>query len=141
MIRAPTGHTLLLLDAAKAYHKELERTTSDTSDAVKKLLPRLRNPEETTVALVTLAEATPVLEANRLQNDLRRAGISPKWWVINQSFSTVQTNDPILKGRATAEYPWILKVQDELAENCVLVPWKAEESVGYSRLKSFGETE
>lgn len=136
---APTGHTLLLLDAAKAYHKELERTTSDTSDAVKKLLPRLRNPEETTVALVTLAEATPVLEANRLQNDLRRAGISPKWWVINQSFSTVQTNDPILKGRATAEYPWILKVQNELAENCTLVPWNAEESVGYTRLKSLGE--
>src|SRR5699024_12157804 len=82
---APTGHTLLLLDSTEAYHKEMSRWTGDIRESVKKLLPRLRNSEETDVVIVTLAEATPVIEATRLQEDLKRAQINPKWWVINQS--------------------------------------------------------
>src|SRR5690606_6111539 len=94
---APTGHTLLLLDSTEAYHKEMSRSTGDVPENVKKLLPRLRNPEETGVVIVTLAEATPVLEASRLQEDLKRAQIEPKWWVINQSLSATDTMDPVLK--------------------------------------------
>src|SRR5690625_2315059 len=82
---APTGHTLLLLDSSEAYHKEMSRSTGDIPESVKNLLPRLRNSEETDVVIVTLAEATPVIEATRLQEDLKRAQINPKWWVINQS--------------------------------------------------------
>lgn len=81
---APTGHTLLLLDAAEAYHRDILRTTSDMPEAVRSLLPRLRDPEFTRVLLVTLPEATPVHEAARLQDDLLRAGITPFAWVINQ---------------------------------------------------------
>ena len=132
---APTGHTLLLLDAAQSYHKEMARSTGEVPESVKKLLPRLRNPEETTVVIVTLAEATPVLEAERLQSDLRRAEITPQWWIINQSFATTRTKDPVLQGRAQAEYKWIKKVQEKLADQTVIVPWKIEESVGYDTLK------
>ena len=97
---APTGHTLLLLDASQSYSKEIERSTGDVPESAKKLLPQIRNPKETSVVIVTLAEATPVLEASRLQDDLRRARYNPKWWVINQSLSATNTNDPILKGKA-----------------------------------------
>lgn len=133
---APTGHTLLLLDAAQSYHKEMARATGEVPESVKKLLPRLRDPEATTVVIVTLAEATPVLEADRLQSDLQRAGITPQWWIINQSFATTPTTDPVLKGRAQAEYKWINIVQDQLAAQTVIVPWQKEESVGYESLKS-----
>jgi len=133
---APTGHTLLLLDAAQSYHKEMARSTGEVPESVKKLLPRLRNPEETTVVIVTLAEATPVLEAERLQSDLRRAEITPQWWIINQSFATTQTEDPVLQGRAQAEYKWIKMVQEKLADQTVIVPWQIEESVGYDTLKT-----
>jgi arsenite-transporting ATPase len=107
---APTGHTLLLLDAAQSYHKELARSTGEIPESVKTLLPRLRNPKETSVVIVTLAEATPVLEASRLQVDLKRADITPKWWVINQSLYATNTKDAVLKGRAHAEEGWINKV-------------------------------
>ncbi len=133
---APTGHTLLLLDAAKSYHKEIARSTGDVPESVKKLLPRLRDPEETTVVLVTLAEATPVLEATRLQEDLKRAEVSPQWWIINQSFATTPTRDPILRGRGHAEIPWIDRVKNELAQNCAIVPWQTKETVGYKNLKT-----
>lgn len=133
---APTGHTLLLLDAAQSYHKEISRSTGEVPESVEKLLPRLRDPEETTVAIVTLAEATPVFEASRLQEDLRRAGISPQWWVINQSFANTQTKDPILRGRAQAEYKWIQTVTEKLADHTVIVPWQIEEYRGYEKLKS-----
>lgn len=132
---APTGHTLLLLDSTEAYHKEMSRSAGDVPESVKKLLPRLRNPEETGVVIVTLAEATPVLEAARLQEDLKRAQIDPKWWVINQSLYATETEDPILKGRAVSEATWIKKVKEELAPQCAIIPWLPEEKVGYDSLK------
>ncbi|MEH7130244.1 arsenical pump-driving ATPase [Neobacillus drentensis] len=134
---APTGHTLLLLDAAQSYHKELARSTGEIPESVKTLLPRLRNPKETSVVIVTLAEATPVLEASRLQEDLKRADITPKWWVINQSLFATETKDPVLRGRAEAEKSWIKKVTTELAERSAIVPLMSEENKGYEQLKNF----
>ncbi|MCP2036529.1 arsenite-transporting ATPase [Planomicrobium sp. HSC-17F08] len=134
---APTGHTLLLLDSTEAYHKEMSRSTGDVPENVKKLLPRLRNPQETGVVIVTLAEATPVLEAARLQEDLKRAQIEPKWWVINQSLYATETTDPILRGRANSEKKWIQKVNEELAPKCAVIPWLQEEKIGYTQLKEF----
>jgi len=134
---APTGHTLLLLDSTEAYHKEMSRSTGDIPESVKKLLPRLRNPKETGVVIVTLAEATPVLEAARLQEDLRRAQIDPKWWVINQSLYATDTTDSVLKGRALSEIEWIKKVKEELASQCAVIPWLHEEKIGYESLKEF----
>jgi arsenite-transporting ATPase len=134
---APTGHTLLLLDAAHSYHKELARSTGEIPESVKTLLPRLRNPKETSVVIVTLAEATPVLEASRLQEDLKRADITPKWWVINQSLYAAETKDPVLRGRAEFEKSWIKKVTTELAERCAIVPLMSEENKGYEQLKNF----
>lgn len=132
---APTGHTLLLLDAAQTYHKEIARSTGEVPQSVKNLLPRLRNPEETSVVIVTLAEATPVHEASRLQEDLKRADITPKWWVINQSFYATHTSDFVLRGRAQSEIKWIQEVQKESQNNCVIIPWQSEDIVGYEKLK------
>lgn len=136
---APTGHTLLLLDATQSYHKELERSTGEVPESVKKLLPRLRNPKETSVVIVTLAETTPVLEANRLQVDLKRAEITPKWWVVNQSLYATDTVDPVLKGRAQAEAAWIKKVSEELTSNCAIIPWQPEEKIGYEKVKEYSQ--
>lgn len=134
---APTGHTLLLLDSTEAYHKEMSRSTGDVPDSVKKLLPRLRNPQETGVVIVTLAEATPVLEAARLEEDLKRAGIEAKWWVINQSLYATDTADSVLRGRAISEKKWIRKVDEELARKCAIIPWLEEEKIGYDQLKEY----
>ncbi|UPJ18307.1 arsenical pump-driving ATPase [Bacillus cereus] len=132
---APTGHTLLLLDAAQTYHKEIARSSGVVPQSVKYLLPRLRNPEETSVVIVTLAEATPVHEASRLQEDLKRADITPKWWVINQSFYATHTSDLVLRGRAQSEIQWIQAVQKKSQNNCVIIPWQLEDIVGYEKLK------
>lgn len=131
---APTGHTLLLLDAARVFHKELERSTGDVPESVKELLPRLRNPEETEVVIVTLPEATPVFEAERLQADLRRAGISPNWWVINQCFSETNTTDPVLSAKAEAEEQWIVKIEQTLAKQIAVLPWLEHDKVGYKEV-------
>ena len=102
---APTGHTILLLDAAEAYHREVSRTQGEMPEAVRQLLPRLRDPAFTRVLIVTLAEATPVHEAERLQADLRRAGIEPFAWVINQSLLASGTRHPLLRERGAARGP------------------------------------
>ena len=93
---APTGHTLLLLDAAEAYHREVLRTAGNAPDEVRRLLPRLRDPAFTRILLVTLPEATPVHEAAALQRDLERAEIQPFAWVVNQSLSPLPVSDPVL---------------------------------------------
>ncbi|HEV2399000.1 MAG TPA: arsenical pump-driving ATPase [Candidatus Sulfotelmatobacter sp.] len=123
---APTGHTLLLLDAANAYHRDVERNLSYIPDSVRRLLPQLRDPEFTKVLIVTLPEATPVHEAARLQEDLRRARITPYAWVINQSFYAAGTHDPVLAERGVLEARYIDEVQTKLASRTALIPWQAE---------------
>lgn len=132
---APTGHTLLLLDAAQSYHKEIERSTGEVPPSVSALLPRLRNKKETDVIIVTLPEATPVHEAARLQQDLARAAITPSWWVINQSFAATKTSDPILKARAATEHKWINLVTSQLASQTALIPWQLQPSIGYDQMR------
>ncbi|SDX00418.1 arsenite efflux ATP-binding protein ArsA [Marinococcus luteus] len=122
---APTGHTLLLLEHAEQYTKEIERSSGHTPEAMKQLLPRLKNPDETAFLLLTLPETTPVLEAERLQQDLGRTGIYPKWWVINQSFAAAQTNDPLLRKKGIRELFWIDYVKKNLADKIVTLPWDA----------------
>ena len=120
---APTGHTLLLLDATESYHKEVQRTQGDSSEAVRNLLPRLRNPQETEVVIVTLPEATPVFEAERLQKDLIRAGIPNKWWVVNSCFSLIETKNPFLREKAMHEMKWIEKVKQLSNNHAALIRW------------------
>lgn len=127
---APTGHTILLLDAAEAYHREVSRTQGDMPESVRELLPRLRDRNYTRVLIVTLPEATPVHEAERLQSDLARAGIEPFAWVINQSLLASGTSDPLLAQRGAYEIPFIRRVADVLAPRSALIPWLAEAPVG-----------
>ena len=121
---APTGHTLLLLDATQSYHKEVERTQGEVTGAVANLLPRLRNPKETEVVIVTLPEATPVFEAERLQKDLQRAGINNKWWVVNACLSLTNTENSFLQAKAESELTWIKKVEELSKGNAALIEWK-----------------
>jgi len=100
---APTGHTVLLLDAAEAYHREVLRKTSDMPEAVRQLLPRLRDPAFTRILLVTLPEATPIHEAMQLERDLARAGIHPVAWLVNQSLTPLTVTDPVLRSRQAGE--------------------------------------
>lgn len=132
---APTGHTILLLDAAEAYHREVSRTQGEMPEAVTQLLPRLRDPAFTRVLVVTLPEATPVSEAARLQQDLARAGIEPFAWVINQSLLTSGTQHPLLAQRGQYERPYIRRVTDQLARRCALIPWLAETPAGVEGLR------
>ncbi|MFT8928402.1 MAG: arsenical pump-driving ATPase [Sporolactobacillus sp.] len=123
---APSGHTLLLLDATEAYHREIAHSAGEAPVSVQRLLPRLRDPEETAVVIVTLAETTPVLESERLAKDLKRAGIVPTWWVVNQSLMMTQTDNVVLRTRAEAERVWIEHVAEDAGHHFVVVPWFAK---------------
>ncbi|HYU31398.1 MAG TPA: arsenical pump-driving ATPase [Thermoanaerobaculia bacterium] len=136
---APTGHTLLLLDAAQAYHREVERTHGNVPADVRELLPRLRDPEFTKVILVTLPEATPVHEAAALQSDLRRAGIEPFAWVVNQSFAATTTADAALAARGEHERAYIAEVLTSLARQAAIVAWQMERPVGAAALLSLAQ--
>lgn len=127
---APTGHTLLLLDATEAYHREISRSQGDVPPAVSNLLPRLRDENYTSVAIVTLPEATPVFEATRLQEDLQRAGLTVDWWVVNQAFSSIETSSPTLIQKQQAEMKWIQEVQFISNHQFVAIPWVKNPPVG-----------
>ncbi|KGK87787.1 arsenical pump-driving ATPase [Clostridium sp. HMP27] len=124
---APTGHTLLLLDSTESYNREIQRSQGDVPESVRKLLPKLKNADETEVIIVTLAEATPVYEAMRLEEDLKRAGIKSKWWIINSSLYAANTTNNILKAKASNEIVWINKVNKISKGNFAVIEWKAEE--------------
>lgn len=138
---APTGHTLLLLDSTQSYHHEVKRTQGNVPEAVKKLLPRLRNAHETAVIIVTLAETTPVFEAMRLEEDLRRAKISTKWWVINASLYTTETTNQLLRAKASHEIEWINKVTELSHGNLAVIKWSPEDVKGSNLLALLGGME
>ena len=131
---APTGHTLLLLDATGSYHRDIMRNAADEGRVVTPLM-RLQDPDLTRVVLVTLPEATPVQEAADLQDDLARAGITPWAWVANQSLAAARTDDPLLTARARAESPHLARVAD-LAPRLAVVPLLAEEPTGRAALEA-----
>ena len=126
---APTGHTLLLLQSTQSYHHEIERTKGEIPESVRRLLPRLKS-EETEVVIVTLPEATPVYEAMRLEDDLKRAGIAAKWWLVNQALYGTNTTDPMLSVKASAEIEWIDRIDEHAGGNIALIAWSAEEIKG-----------
>lgn len=127
---APTGHTILLLESTENYNKELSRTQGDVPESAKKLLPRLKDKDYTEVLIMSLAEATPYYEAMRLQEDLDRAGIFSKWWIVNSSFYATDTTNSILKSKADNEAPWIEVIDEKSNGNTALIKWVPEELKG-----------
>jgi arsenite-transporting ATPase len=120
---APTGHTLLLLDATQSYHREIQRSQGDIPESVKRLLPRLRDPQETEVVIVSLAEATPFYEAKRLEADLKRAGIYTNWWVINASLYAAETSNAFLRAKGGNELEWIRRIRDHASGSAAVIEW------------------
>lgn len=121
---APTGHTLLLLSSTESYDKEISRSKGDTPQAVKDLLPRITS-DETEVIIVTLPEATPYYEAERLESDLKRAHMNVGYWVVNGSIMKSNTSHPLLKAKAQHETPWINKVSEHTHGKMCLIDWKS----------------
>ncbi|MEN6543578.1 arsenical pump-driving ATPase [Parvibaculum sp.] len=132
---APTGHTLLLMDATGAYHRQMMRDIDPGAHGrIITPMMRLQDPDYTKIILVTLPETTPVSEAASLQEDLRRAKVEPYAWVINRSLAATATHDPLLRARIAAERVQIERVGKTLARRLFLLPWQAEPPVGVSAL-------
>jgi arsenite-transporting ATPase len=134
MDTAPTGHTLLLLDAAGAYHREVTRMMDAKGSHYTTPMMQLQDGKRTRVMIVTLAETTPVLEAANLQADLRRAGIEPWAWVVNNSVAAAGPHSPLLQQRARNELGEIEKILTQHTRRYAVVPLLKQEPVGVDRL-------
>jgi arsenite-transporting ATPase len=132
---APSGHTLLLLDAARSFQREVTRQSAEVPPEVEALLDRLRDPEFTRIVMVTLPEPTPVHEASDLQADLLRAGIRPAAWVVNQSMLATGTADPILATLAQHEVRWIEEAA-KMTDQVAMVAWQLSPPIGAVALMS-----
>lgn len=132
---APTGHTLLLLDATGAYHRQMTRHLEPGAPGrLITPLMRLQDSSYTRVVLVTLPETTPVSEAGALQDDLRRAGVEPYGWVVNKSMAATGTRDPLLRSRLKAERAQIDRVRSDFARRVYLLEYRTEPLAGVKAL-------
>ena len=140
MDTAPTGHTLLLLDTTGSYHKEIMKKTTPSSIKISTPYMALQDTEFAKILLVALPETTPMREAELLQNDLKRAGITPYAWVVNQCLSEIDgISDPLLKKRAAAEFEIIKNIEEKLSNRTYLVPYIPEEKLLPSLLELYNE--
>ena len=134
---APTGHTLLLLDATGAYHRQMTRQLEPSGPGrIVTPLMRLQDPHHTRVILVTLPETTPVSEAAALQEDLRRASIEPSCWVINKCLTASGTHDPLLQLRLVRERIQMARVRNGLARRAFMIGWRSRPPVGIKELQA-----
>ena len=134
---APTGHSLLLMDAAGAYHRQMMSTfEKQTGTSVKVVTPlmRLQDLDYTKIILVTLPEVTPVSQASALQEDLRRAKIEPYAWVLNRSVLAAKTKDPLLISRLQGEVKQMKRISNGLSDNFFVIPFQSEQPVGLQAL-------
>lgn len=142
MDTAPTGHTLLLLDTTGSYHREVLKNTAINPEQIKTPYMSLQDGTFAKLLLVALPETTPMREAEALQNDLIRAGITPYAWVINQCLSAVDNlKDPLLKKRALSEGPIIKNIQETLAKRTFGIPYLTEEKLLPALLDLYEKTE
>lgn len=133
---APTGHSLLLMDATGAYHRQMTRSIAPQAQGrIVTPLMRLQDAAYSKIILVALPETTPVSEAAALQDDLRRARIEPYAWVINRSLLGTGTRDPVLRARQAGEQAQVARVRQGLARRVFLLPWQSEPPVGVAVLK------
>ncbi|HJV67646.1 arsenical pump-driving ATPase [Ideonella sp.] len=133
---APTGHTLLLMDATGAYHRQMTRDFEGNASArIVTPLMRLQDPAYTRIVLVTLAETTPVSEAAALQDDLRRARIEPFAWVVNRSLAASGCTTPVLAARLAGERAQLARVAGSLAQRTYVIPWRVEPPIGLRALR------
>lgn len=133
MDTAPTGHTLLLMDATGSYHRDIARSMGEAGSYTTPLM-RLRDADLTKVVIVTLPDTTPVLEAAELQDDLERAEIHPWAWVVNASLTEARPTSPLLRARAAAEHQQLERIT-ELARRTAIIPMLAEEPYGPDALR------
>jgi arsenite-transporting ATPase len=134
---APTGHSLLLMDATGAYHRQMVRELEGQgSSRIVTPLMRLQDPSYTKIILVTLPETTPVSQAQALQEDLRRAKIEPFAWVINKSVLIAGTKDPLLAARLAGEKEQCDRVANGLSKQTYMVPWRAKAPIGLTELSA-----
>jgi len=132
---APTGHSLLLMDATGAYHRQMQREfEGGAAGRIVTPLMRLQDAQHTKVILVTLPEATPVSQAAALQDDLRRAQIEPCAWVLNKSVLAAGTHDPLLRARLDGERRQLQRIGAGLARRLFVLPWLTEPPVGVAAL-------
>jgi arsenite-transporting ATPase len=133
---APTGHSLLLMDATGAYHRQVVRQYRGAVGISQITTPlmRLQDPTYTHVIIVTLPEVTPVSQASALQDDLRRAKIEPYAWIINKSLAASGTTDPLLRSRLDGERRQVSRIAQGLAQRTFVVPWLPKSPVGIEAL-------
>jgi arsenite/tail-anchored protein-transporting ATPase len=133
---APTGHSLLLMDATGAYHRQMVQQYEGKAGASHIITPlmRLQDASMTRVLIVTLPEVTPVSQAAALQDDLRRARIEPWAWVINKSIAATGTTDPLLQARLAGERRQTERIANGLAQRTFVLPWLPEPPVGVAAL-------
>ncbi len=132
---APTGHSMLLMDATGAYHRQMTREFEGHGPAhVVTPLMRLQDGAYTKIILVTLPEVTPVSQAAALQDDLRRARIEPYAWVLNKSVLAAGTHDPLLQSRLAGERRQIERMSAGLAQRLYALPWLAVPPIGLGEL-------
>jgi arsenite-transporting ATPase len=133
---APTGHSLLLMDATGAYHRQMTQQYQGSANAGHIITPlmRLQDADMTRVIIVTLPEVTPVSQAAALQEDLRRARIEPWAWVINKSVAATGTTDPLLQARLVGERRQSERISGGLACRTFVLPWLSTPPVGVEAL-------
>ena len=136
MDTAPTGHTLLLMDATGAYHRDITRHLDETQhEHVTTPLTQLQDPDHTKIVVVTLPETTPVTEARALAADLERANIRPWAWVMNNSLAAASPTSPLLAVRAHSEQQQ-LELVSTIATRWAVIPAQTDEPVGAEQLSA-----